>query len=49
MKKMATEEPEGELPTEVVRLLFEGVAPERTADFERFFSTHRPQLIYEQR
>jgi Peptidase U49 len=45
MTEILTEEPEGQLPTEVIRLLFDGVAPERAPEFERFFSEHRPEFF----
>jgi hypothetical protein len=43
------EEPEGELPSEVIRFLLDGVAPERALEFERFFSVHQPQFFISRR
>jgi hypothetical protein len=33
----------------VIRLLFEGVAPERALEFERFFAVHQPQFFISKR
>jgi hypothetical protein len=45
MSEILTEEAEGELPAEVILLLLEGIAPERTSEFQVFFSQHRPRFL----
>lgn len=49
MTETLTEEPEGELPADVIRLLFDGVAPERALESERFFSAHQPRFFISKR
>jgi hypothetical protein len=39
------EEEVGELPLVVIRLLLEGVAPERAHDFDALFSEHEPRIV----
>ena len=45
MNEPLVEESEGELPSEVIRLLLDGVAPERTSEFEAFFLQHEPRFM----
>lgn len=45
MTEALVEESEGELPSEVIRLLLDGVAPERTGEFAAFFLQHQPQFF----
>src|ERR1700719_3649247 len=39
------EEEVGELPLVVIRLLLEGVAPERAYDFDALFSKYKPRFV----
>src|ERR1700733_15084056 len=44
-KRQWFEEEVGELPLVVIRLLLEGVAPERAREFDALFSEHTPRFV----
>jgi hypothetical protein len=45
MTEALVEESDGELPSEVIRFLLDGVAPERTGEFAAFFLQHQPRFF----